>query len=77
MSKEYLFDYQPGVDRRKEKALRMLSEGRSGAEVRLLLQVSEKTLSAWVKSGLPAGDPDLDQLSLVDGLSERERKRQG
>ncbi len=69
-----LFDYQPGVDRRKEKALRMLSEGQSFAEVRLLLQVSHKTLTAWIKAGLPAGDPDLDQLSLVDGLTERERQ---
>lgn len=75
MKKDYLFAYQPGVDRRKEKALRMLSEGQSLAEVRLLLQVSDKTLTVWVRAGLPAGDPDLDQLSLVDGLSERERQR--
>lgn len=74
MSIKPLFTYQPGVNLRKEKALRMLSEGLSHAEVRLQLHVSEKTLKAWVKSGLPAGDPDLDQLSLVDGLSERERQ---
>jgi len=60
---------------RKEKALRMLSEGMSFAEVRLQLQVSHRTLTSWLKAGLPAGDPDLDQLSLVDGLSERERQR--
>lgn len=75
MKKDYLFAYQPGIDRRKEQALRLLSEGYPYAEVRLLLQVSDKTLSSWIKSGLPAGDPDLDQLSLVDGLTERERQR--
>lgn len=75
MSKDFLFTYQPGVDLRKEKALRMLSEGMSFAEVRLQLQVSHRTLTSWLKAGLPAGDPDLDQLSLVDGLSERERQR--
>jgi transposase len=70
-----LFEYQPGVDRRKEKALRMISEGYSYAEVCLRLQLSHKTLTAWIKSGLPAGDPALDQLSLVDGLTERERQK--
>lgn len=75
MSKDFLFTYQPGVDLRKEKALRMLSEGKSFAEVRLQLQISHRTLACWLKAGLPAGDPDLDQLSLVDGLSERERLR--
>ena len=75
MKMESLFEYRPGVDRRKEKALRLISEGCSHAEVRLQLQVSQKTLTAWVKSGLPAGDPELDQLSLVDGLTERERQK--
>ncbi len=74
MTMEYLFTYQPGVDRRKEQALRMISEGCSHAEVALHLQVSHKTLSAWTKSGLPAGDPELDQVSFVDGLTERERQ---
>lgn len=74
MNKDYLFTYQPGVDLRKEKALRMISEGHPYAEVRLQLEISQKTLDNWIKSGLPAGDPDLDQLSLVDGLSERERQ---
>ena len=74
MSKKYLFEYQPGIDLRKEKALRMISEGISHADVRMQLQISERTLSNWLKSGLPAGDPDLDQLSLVDGLTERERQ---
>ena len=74
MDMEYLFEYQPGVNLRKEKALRMISEGHSHAEICLQLQVSHKTLCSWIKSGLPAGDPDLDQLSLVDGLTERERK---
>jgi hypothetical protein len=75
MSEDFLFTYQPGVDLRKEKALRMISEGHSLAEVRIQLQISEKTLAAWLRCGLPAGDPDLDQLSLVDGLSERERQQ--
>jgi hypothetical protein len=70
---ESLFLYQPGVNWRKEKALRMISEGCSFAEVRMLLQLSHKTLTGWIRSGLPAGEPELDQLSLVDGLSERER----
>lgn len=52
----------------------MISEGRSHSEVRLELQISQQTLSSWIKAGLPAGDPDLDQLSLVDGLTERERQ---
>lgn len=72
---KYLFEHQPGVDRRKEKALRMISEGNSHAEVCLQLQTSHKTLTNWIRSGLPAGDPDLDQLSLVDGLTERERHK--
>ena len=76
MEEKLLFTYQPGVDLRKEKAFRMISEGRSLAEVRLALQISEKTLAAWLKTGLPAGDPDLDQLSLVDGFSDRESYRQ-
>jgi hypothetical protein len=71
-----LFEYRPGVDRRKEKALRMISEGCTHAEVSLQLRVSHKTLTAWLKAGLPAGDPDLDQVSFVDGLTERERQRQ-
>ena len=70
-----LFEYQPGVDWRKEKALRMISAGHSHAEVCLQLQASHKTLTNWISSGLPTGDPDLDQLSLVDGLSERERQK--
>jgi len=74
MEKDSLFTYQPGVDLRKEKALSLLSEGCSFEEVRLLLEISHRTLTAWVKAGLPAGDPNLDQLSLVDGLTERERK---
>ena len=69
-----LFEYQPGMDRRKENALRMISEGCAYSEVCLQLQVSYETLSAWISGGVPAGDPDLDQLSLVDGLTERERK---
>ncbi len=72
---EWLFEYQPGMDRRKEKALRMIVEGHSCTDVCLRLQISPKTLSAWIKSGLPAGDPDLDQLSLIDGLTERERQK--
>ncbi len=71
---EWLFEYRPGVDRRKEQALRMISEGRTHAEICLRLQVSYKTLNAWIKTGLPAGDPDLDQVSLIDGLTERERR---
>jgi len=74
MDMKCLFEYQPGVDKRKEKALRMISEGHSNAEVCLHLQLSHKTLTSWIKPGLPAGDPDLDQLSLVDGLTERERQ---
>ena len=72
---EFLFAYQPGVNLRKEKALRMISEGSSHAETRLNLQISHKTLTAWLKAGLPSGDPLLDQVSLVDGLTERERQR--
>ena len=53
----------------------MISEGYSHAEVCLQLQMSHNTLTSWVKSGLPAGDPDLDQLSLVNGLTERERQK--
>ena len=75
MSIEVLFAYQPGVDRRKEQALRMISEGHSFADVRLQLRISHKTLTVWIKAGLPKGDPDPDQLSLVDGLTERERRR--
>ncbi len=70
-----LFEYRPGLNLRKEKALRMISDGHSYAEICLQLQVSHATLAAWVKSGLPSGDPDLDQLSLVDGLTERERRK--
>ena len=76
MTSGFLFAYQPGFNLRKEQALRMLSEGRSFAEVCLELRVSHKTLSAWVKAGLPAGDPDLDQLCFVDGMTERERQQQ-
>ena len=75
MQMDTLFTYQPGVNRRKEKALWMISEGRSHAEVRFELQISQKTLSSWVKAGHATGDPDLDQLSLVDGLTARERQR--
>ena len=75
MTTENLFVNQPGIDRRKEQALRMLSDGRSPAEVCLELRISHKTLSAWIKAGLPAGDPDLDQLSFVDGMTERERQK--
>lgn len=75
MTTESLFAYQPGINWRKEQALRMLSDGRTEAEVCLELRISSKTLTAWIKSGLPAGDPDLDQLSFVDGMSERERQR--
>ena len=75
MSMDCLFEHQPGVNRRKEKALRMISEGSTHAEVCLQLMVSHKTLTAWIKPGLPEGDPDLDQLSLVDGLTERERQK--
>ncbi|MDT8421423.1 MAG: hypothetical protein RQ754_13415 [Desulfuromonadales bacterium] len=70
-----LFSYQPGVCLRKEQALRMSSEGCTLAEIRLKLRLSHKTLTAWLKPGLPAGDPELDQLSLVDGLTERERRK--
>ena len=52
----------------------MISEGHSFDDVRLALQLSHKTLTAWLKAGIPAGEPDLDQLSLIDGLSERERQ---
>lgn len=71
---ETLFTYNTCMCLRKEQALRMISEGRSHSEVRLELQISQQTLSSWIKAGLPAGDPDLDQLSLVDGLTERERQ---
>jgi DNA-binding CsgD family transcriptional regulator len=74
MQLQALFTYQPGVNLRKERALRMISEGRSHAEVRYALQISHKTLAAWIRAGLPAGDPELDQVSLVDGLTERERR---
>jgi hypothetical protein len=53
----------------------MIKDGSSPAEVCLELQLSSLTLAAWLKSGLPAGDPDLDQLSLVDGLTGRERQQ--
>lgn len=76
MTMDSLFAYQPGIDRRKEQALRMISDGRSFAEVCLELRISHKTLTTWIKSGLPAGDPDLDQVSFVDGMTERERQRQ-
>ena len=76
MTTDPLFPYQPGINQRKEQALRMLSDGCSQAEVCLELHISHKTLSAWIKAGLPAGDPDLDQLSFVDGMTERERQRQ-
>jgi len=69
-----LFEYRPGLNQRKEKALRMIRDGRSLPEVCLELQLSAGTLNAWLKAGLPAGDPDLDQISLVDGLTERERQ---
>lgn len=72
---ECLFEHQSGVDRRKEEALRMISEGCTHAEVRLQLQISHKTLTTLIKSGAPAGDPDLDQLSFIDGLTERERQK--
>lgn len=77
MATDCLFIYQPGINLRKEQALRMLSEGRSFAEVCLELLVSNKTLTAWIKAGLPSGDPELDQVSLVDGISERERQGRG
>ena len=70
-----LFEYRAGLNQRKEKALRMIRDGHSPAEVCLELQLSAATLKAWLKAGLPAGDPDLDQLSLVDGLTERERQQ--
>jgi Homeodomain-like domain len=76
MTTDCLFPYQPGINRRKEQALRMLSDGHTQAEVCLELRISHKTLSAWIKAGLPAGDPDLDQLSFVDGMTERERQKQ-
>ena len=75
MSSDSLFEYRPGIDRRKEQALRMIKDGCTPSEVCLQLQISCRTLTAWIKSGLPAGDPDLDQLSLVDGLTERERQQ--
>ena len=71
-----LFANQLGINRRKELALRMLSDGLSYAEVCLELRVSHTTLTSWVKAGLPAGDPDLDQVCFVDGMTERERRRQ-
>ena len=71
-----LFQNQPGVHWRKEKALRMIADGHTHAEVCLEYKVSSKTLNAWLKAGIPSGDPDLDQVSLVDGLSQRERQRQ-
>ena len=74
MTTECLFEHQSGLDRRKERALQMISEGHTHAEVCLQLQASNKTLTKWIKSGLSTGDPDLDQVSLVDGLSERERQ---
>lgn len=70
-----LFEYRPGFDPRKEKALRMIKDGHPPAEVCLELQLSQRTLTSWLKAGLPTGDPDLDQLSLVDGLTDRERGR--
>lgn len=74
MSTNPLFEFQAGIDRRKEQALRMISEGCSHAEVCLQLRVSHKTLNLWIRAGLPAGDPDLDQVSFFDGLTERERQ---
>ena len=75
MDMDPLFENRPGLNWRKEKALRMIKDGSSPAEVCLELQLSSRTLAAWLKSGLPAGDPDLDQLSLVDGLTGRERQQ--
>jgi transposase-like protein len=76
MDMKCLFEYQSGVDRRKERALRLISEGYSLSDVCLELQISHKTLTTWIRPGLPSGDPELDQLSLIDGLTERERQRQ-
>jgi len=76
MDMQSLFEYRPGINRRKENAIRMIADGHSHADVCLQLQISHKTLTAWISSGLPAGDPDLDQLSLIDGLTERERQRE-
>ena len=52
----------------------MISEGYAHTELCLQLQANNM-LAEWIKSGLPAGDPDLDQLSLIDGLTERERQK--
>jgi len=72
----FLFENKPGFNLRREKALRMLAEGVTHAEVCLELQISTKTLQAWIKNaGQSKGDPDLDQVSLIDGLSERERQK--
>jgi len=76
MTTEPLFPYQPGINLRKEQALRMLSDGRSQAEVCLELRISHRTLTAWIRAGLPAGDPELDQLCFVDGMTKRERQGQ-
>ena len=76
MGQGKLFINKPGVIWRKERALRMVSDGKTLDQVCLELGVSLATLEAWIKSGLPdgrGGDPDLDQLSLYDGLSQRER----
>ena len=73
---DFLFENMPSPNWRKEKALKMVVEGYSHAEICQELQVSYKTLTAWLKCGLPKGDPDLDQVSLVDGLSGRERQTQ-
>jgi len=54
----------------------MFAEGYTCPEIRLQLKISDKTLNACLKSGRPAGDPDLDQLSFFDGMTERERRNQ-
>ena len=71
-----LFENKPGFILRREKALRMVKEGFTHAQVCLELQISQSTLSAWIKAvGQASGDPDLDQISLIDGLSQRERSK--
>ena len=69
-----LFQHQQGLNRRKEKALRMISNGETYADICMELNVSFKTLQSWIKAGGAVGDPELDQVSLIDGLTERERK---
>jgi len=69
-----LFENIPGFSLCREKAIRMAKEGFSEADICLELLISPRTLSSWLKlAGQSSGDPDLDQVSFIDGLTDRER----